>query len=180
MNPTTKSWIHHATTLSMGCKPSTILTENIHKEAVFWTASLHIVFLLAVVSKMPGLPIGFKIIFTHSIGEKWCGSCWVTWPVISYFVLYDLPHQSYQSRKLSHLFGCNVQPIQYPRQYLELLHILSIQKIWLLSNNYARSSPINVPVTPIRLGITAYIEYHQCHNYLAHTFKSFCTCCRHQ
>jgi len=44
MNPTTKSQIHHVTTLSMGCKLSTILTENIHTGVVFWTASLHIVF----------------------------------------------------------------------------------------------------------------------------------------
>jgi len=44
MNPTTKSWIHHVKTLSMRCKLSTILTGNIHIGAVFWTASLHIVF----------------------------------------------------------------------------------------------------------------------------------------
>lgn len=168
MNPTTKSWIHHVTTLSIGCKLSIILTENIHTQGLYFEQPHCTLCLLAVVTKMPGLPSGFKMDFTHSRGENWGGSCGVTWPAISYIVLSDLSHQSYQSQKLYHFFGCNVQPVQCPRQYLQLLRILSLLKTWLLSNNYARSSPINVLVTPIRLWITAYTKSHQCHNYLAY------------
>ena len=69
--------------------------------------------MLAVLTKIPGLPCGFKIAFTHSVVKNWYRNCRVTLTAISYVVLSDSSPQSYQLQKLSH-----VQPLQRPRQYL--------------------------------------------------------------
>jgi hypothetical protein len=41
----------------------------------------HIVCLLAVVTKMPGLPNGLKMVPTHSVRKNGCGNCGVIDPV---------------------------------------------------------------------------------------------------
>jgi hypothetical protein len=41
-----------------------------------------IVCLLAVVTKMPGLPNGFKMVPTHSVRKNGCGNCGVSDPVV--------------------------------------------------------------------------------------------------
>lgn len=98
--------------------------------------------MLAVFTKIPGLPCGFKIAFTHSVVKNWHRNCRVTLTAISYVVLSESPPQSYQLQKLSHF-----QPLQRLRQYLQLFCILSVVKIRLFSNNYIRLSPITVLMT---------------------------------
>ena len=51
--------------------------------------------LLAVVTKMPGLPNRFKMVPTHSVRENGGGNCVVIGPVVSYIFFSDLFHQNY-------------------------------------------------------------------------------------
>ena len=74
---------------------------------LFWTVNLPkflykifihgpwIMCLLAVVTKMPGLPNGFKMAPNHSVRKNWFGNCGVIGPTVSYIFLSDLSHQSY-------------------------------------------------------------------------------------
>ena len=55
---------------------------------------------VAAVTKMPGLPNGFKMVSTHNVRKIGCGNCGVSGPVLSYIFLSDLSHQNYLSPKI--------------------------------------------------------------------------------
>jgi hypothetical protein len=49
------SWLHQVTVLALGCKVTYIYAENIHTQAAFGIASLHLVFAGSLSLQMPGL-----------------------------------------------------------------------------------------------------------------------------
>jgi hypothetical protein len=52
-------------------------------------------YLLAVVTKMQGLPNGIKTVPTHSVMKNGRENCGVSGPLVSYIFLFDLSHQNY-------------------------------------------------------------------------------------